>query len=428
VTKRPPPPPTEPVLSPSELAGHGAPRTGTAHRARILTLGGRVLAVDGPRLALVDAFGSVRVVLRERTLPEPPVVPGELLVVRGVRSGRSLRDAFVLSRHPGRPPAPGPGSAVRGGAEVARFVLEGTGRRLAARARALSFMRAYFDSAAFVEVETPLRVPSPGLDAHVDAIRAEGGYLITSPELHMKRLLVGGMPRLYQIARVSRAEELGPLHEPEFTMLEWYRAFAEVEDVIQDTEALVHGVVKALSGATSVHVNGRVVDVTPPFPRMTVKHAFREFGAVDDAATLAARDPDRYFQILVDAVEPRLAESPRPIVLHDFPLSQAALARPCTHDPGVAERFEIYVAGVELCNGFGELTDPKEQRRRFEMELARRQRAGAPLHPIDERFLAALEEGMPPSAGNALGVDRLVALALGATRIEDVTAFPARLR
>jgi lysyl-tRNA synthetase class 2 len=407
------------VLSPSDLAGHGAPRAGAAHRARILTVGGRVLAVDGPRLAIVDAFGSVRVVLRERTLPAPPIAPGELVVVRGVRSGRSLRDAFVLSRHPGRPPA--------AGAEVARFVLEGTGRRLAARARALSFLRAYFDGNAFVEVETPLRVPSPGLDAHVDAIRAEGGYLITSPELHMKRLLVGGLPRIYQIARVSRAEELGALHEPEFTMLEWYRAFADSQDVIHDAETLIHGAVKALSGAASVHVNGRLVDVTPPFTRLTVKAAFREFGAVDDAATLAARDPDRYFQILVDAVEPALAESPRPIVLHDFPLSQAALARPCDHDPGVADRFEIYVAGVELCNGFGELTDPREQRRRFEMELARRQRAGAPLHPIDERFLAALDEGMPPSAGNALGVDRLVALALGTTRIEDVTAFPARL-
>lgn len=416
MTKR-PPPPSDPVLAPSELAGHGAPRSSPAHRARIVSVGGRVLAVDGPRLALVDAFGSVRVVLRERALPTPPMAPGELLVVRGVRSGRSVRDAFVLSRHPGGPPF----------TEVARFVLEGTGRRLAARARALAFVRAYFDARAFVEVETPVRVPSPGLDAHVDAIPAQGGYLITSPELHMKRLLVGGLPRIYQIARVSRAEELGVLHEPEFTLLEWYRAFADSEDVVQDTEALVHGVVKALSGAATVHVNGRIVDVTPPFERMTVRSAFREFGKVDDAPTLAARDPDRYFQILLDAVEPALAESPRPVVLHDFPVSEAALARPCEHDPSVADRFEVYVAGIELCNGFGELTDPVEQRRRFEMELARRRRAGAPLHPIDERFLAALQEGMPPSAGNALGVDRLVTLALGGTRIEDVTAFPARL-
>ncbi len=361
----------------------------------------------------------VRVTLRE-DLPGP-LEPGDLACFEGrLRRGR-LEKARLVERTAGRPPSTS--------SEFGRLTLDGVGWRLAARSTALRTVREYFDAEGFLEVETPVRVASPGLDAHVDAVRAEGGFLITSPELHMKRLLVGGLPRLYQLARVSRAGEGGALHEPEFTILEWYRAFSGIEEMIRDTEQLVEAVVSRLSPAkkkrlTVTAPDGRAVDVTPPFRRITVRDAFLAHAAVADAAALAASDRDRYYRTFVDAVEPALAREESAVVLWEFPITEAALARPCPHDGAVAERFEVYVGGVELCNGFGELTDAAEQRRRFEAELERRRRAGAPEQPIDEAFLAALAEGMPPSGGNALGFDRLVMLALGAACIADVTAFP----
>jgi lysyl-tRNA synthetase class 2 len=235
---------------------------------------------------------------------------------------------------------------------------------------------------------------------------------------------------VYQLARVSRAGERGALHEPEFTMLEWYRAFSGIEAVIADTEFLVTAVVerrrapKTRKRRSVVAPDGRSIDVSPPFRRITVREAFRVHAGIDDAADLAATDPDRYFRTFVESVEPALALEPSAFFLWQFPLTEAALARPCASDPSVAERFELYAGGVELCNGFGELTDAAEQRRRFEAEVARRARTGAPEHPIDEAFLSALEEGMPAAGGNALGFDRLVMLALGASRLADVIAFP----
>ncbi len=393
-----------------------------------------MISVRGRSLVIADALGALRVSLAPpargpratRSAPGPVAAddekradlePGDLVVVEGERAGTRIRCARVISRAHGREP-------IRG-SEFGRLALDGVGPRLLARAAALRLIRGYFDRAGFIEVETPVRVRSPGLDAHVDAVRADGGFLITSPELHMKRLVVGGLPRVYQIARTTRAGEQGSLHEPEFTMLEWYRAFSGMEAVIRDTEVLVSAVVRELGRARSVRSDGgRRIDVRPPFARLTVREAFRRYAGVDDAADLAGADESRYFQLLVDRVEPALARLPKAVVLLEFPIAQGALARPCPHDPQVCERFEVYVGGVELCNGFGELTDPAEQRRRFVVEQERRRRAQAPMHPIDERFLAALEEGLPPSGGNALGLDRLVALSLGAPRIADVMAFP----
>jgi lysyl-tRNA synthetase class 2 len=208
-------------------------------------------------------------------------------------------------------------------------------------------------------------------------------------------------------------------------MLEWYRAFCGFERVIEDTEILVAVVAETLSGAGQLRVAGRTVDVTPPFDRVSVRDAFREHANVSDASDLAAQDEARYFQLFVDRVEPGLARLDRPVFLTRFPATQGALARLCSDDHTVVERFELVVGGVEICNGFGELTDAAEQRRRFENELLRRQRKGGREQPIDERLLAALEEGMPPSSGNALGLDRLVALALGVDAISEVLSFPA---
>jgi lysyl-tRNA synthetase class 2 len=313
---------------------------------------------------------------------------------------------------------------------VARFAWSETARHLAARARILTALREYFVEERFVEVETPLRVTAPGVDAHVDALRAEGGFLITSPELHLKRLLVGGLPRVYQLGRTFRADELGSLHQPEFTMLEWYRAFSGETAVRRDTEALVARAAKSVSKkSVSKRVelrtpDGRRIDAKSPFPVISVKDAFRRHAGIRDATDLAASDEARYFELLVGKVEPALARLDRPIFLVDYPISQAALARPSPADPRVAERFELYVGGVELSNGYGELTDAAEQTRRFNAERTRRKHEGRRVYPLDRRFLASLREGMPPSSGNALGVDRLVMLCTGAKTIAEVTAFP----
>ncbi|HEX4335605.1 MAG TPA: EF-P lysine aminoacylase EpmA [Polyangiaceae bacterium] len=403
------------ALSPSDVV-RGKPK-----RGKDVAVGGRVVLIGEKTLVIADSLATLDVALVEDAAA--PLSPGELVRVEGVVGKSGLVKARVVERHAGQP--------TTSASEFGRLVLDGVGWRLAARATALRTVRAYFEREKFVEVETPVRVASPGLDAHVDAVRADGGFLITSPELHMKRLIVGGLPRLFQLARVSRANEHGALHEPEFTMLEWYRAFAGMEAVIRDTERLVEAVVARLAPREKKKrtmartPDGRAIDVTPPFDRITMREAFREHAGVDDAALLARTDPDSYFKTFVDAVEPGLASRPRALVLHEFPVTEAALARPCPDDPTVAERFELYVGGVELCNGFGELTDPVEQRRRFEAEILRRRVAGAPEQPLDEPFLSALAEGMPPSGGNALGFDRLVMLALGASSIADVTAFPA---
>ena len=300
-------------------------------------------------------------------------------------------------------------------------------KRLRERASALAGVRRFFDARGFLEVATPVVVPSPGLDLHLDAFEVAGGdrgeprWLITSPEYQMKRLLAEGWGRIYQIVPCFRRGELGARHNPEFTMLEWYRANAGVEDVMRDTEQLV----AAVTGG-AVALGERRIDVTPPLERMSVCAAFERFAGWSEADTLeaAAHDEDRYFRALVDEVEPALSALPRGVFLVDYPATQASLARRKPGDPRFAERFELYVAGVELCNGFGELVDPVEQRARLEHDQKERRIRGLPVYPVDERFLAALAR-VPPSAGNALGLDRLVALACGTTEIASVIAFTA---
>jgi lysyl-tRNA synthetase class 2 len=300
-------------------------------------------------------------------------------------------------------------------------------KRLRERARVLADVRRFFDARGYLEVQTPIAVPSPGLDLHLDAFEVTGGergsprWLITSPEYQMKRLLGEGWQRIYQIVACFRRGEVGARHNPEFTMLEWYRANAGVEAVVEDTEQLV----AAVTGGT-VRLGARAIDVRPPFERLTVCGAFARFAGWTEDATLsaAANDEDLYFRTLVDVVEPALAAIDHGVFLVDYPATQASLARKKPADPRVAERFELYVAGVELCNGFGELVDPAEQRARLEHDQTARRERGLPVYPIDERFLAALAR-VPPSAGNALGLDRLVALACGTTDIAEVLAFTA---
>ena len=291
-------------------------------------------------------------------------------------------------------------------------------------------MRHFFASRGFREVETPILVPSPGLDVHLEAFAVpqtrSPRWLSTSPEYQMKRLLAAGQARIFQITRAFRQDELGERHHPEFTMLEWYRAGSDMDAVVRDTEQLIARVTGGgvrLAGATGRAE--RRIDTRPPFERLGVCAAFARFAGIaeDETLRLAAEDEDRFFRVLVEHVEPGIAALDHAVVLTDYPAVQASLARKKPGDPRLAERFEVYVAGVELCNGFGELTDPVEQRARFVADQTERARRGLPVYPIDERFLEALARGIPPSGGNALGVDRLVALTLGTTEIARGMAF-----
>jgi lysyl-tRNA synthetase class 2 len=309
--------------------------------------------------------------------------------------------------------------------------LQRRAERLRARAELTRLVRGFFDARGFLEIETPLVVPSPGLDLHLDALpvhtRQGERYLITSPEYQMKRLLSGGLERIYQIAKCFRNDELGERHQPEFTMLEWYRGFAGVEDVMRDTEDLVAHVARRRAGAAPrdravLRTARGDVDVTPPWLRLSVRDAFRRFCELDVDAVVG--DEERFYRLLVEQIEPQLGALGA-VFLHDYPASMASLARKKPDDERVAERFEAYVAGIELCNGFGELTDAAEQRARLLADQGARAARGLPVYPLDERFLAALEQGCPPSGGNALGLDRLVMLALGAEHIEDVIAIGA---
>ena len=298
-------------------------------------------------------------------------------------------------------------------------------KRLRERARVLADVRRFFDARAFLEVDTPVMVPSPGLELHLDAFEIAQGdsgaprWLATSPEYQMKRLLADGWERIYQIGHAFRRGEKGERHNPEFTMLEWYRANAGIEDVIADTEQLVATVTNG-----GIRLDGRAIDTRPPLERLTVCDAFARFAGWPESRTLEAaeKDEDAYFRALVDRVEPGISRLDRGVLLVDYPAAQASLARPKPGDPRVAERFELYVAGVELCNGFGELIDPAEQRRRFERDQTARRARGLQVYPVDERFIEALSR-MPPSGGCALGLDRLVALACGKSQIADVVAF-----
>ncbi len=323
-----------------------------------------------------------------------------------------------------------------------------------ARARLQGALRTHLASRGFDEVETPCLVPAPGMEPHIRAFEApfvpeDGGaprplWLHSSPEYAMKRLLAEGFERIFQFARVFRNGEVSETHNPEFTMLEMYRAGTDHTGIMEDLEWAVEAGARALQpeGGTRVAWRGHVVDWSAPFERMRVADAFAAAGVDlegcgDDAGRLraAARArgidagpdgegfDDAFFRIFLHAVEPGLGLS-RPVYLTDWPASMAALARIRADDPRWAERFELYAAGLELANGFAELNDAAEQRRRLEQERALRLRLGRPAYPIDERFLEAVGR-MPDAGGVALGLDRLLMLLSGAARIRDVLLFPA---
>ncbi len=331
-------------------------------------------------------------------------------------------------------------------------------RRLEQRGHILAAVRGLFAERGFVEVDTPALQQSPGLEPHLRAFATQlhdprsgqtlQRYLHTSPEFAMKKLLVAGLPRIWQLAHVFRDGERGAAHHPEFSMLEWYRAGATWRDLIPDCIGLLRACQTA-AGAEALVWRGHKADARRDWQQISVAEAFRRHCGIDvlatapdplvpDVALLAAEagrigiEPHPgddwetlYFRIFLERVEPHLGLG-APTVLYDFPASMAALSRRNPIDDRVAERFELYVCGLELANAFGELTDPAEQRARFLADQAKKQALYGETYPIDEDFLAALEYGMPPAAGIALGFDRLVMLATAAPDIEDVLWTPVK--
>jgi lysyl-tRNA synthetase class 2 len=332
--------------------------------------------------------------------------------------------------------------------------LERRRANLVARGRITAAVRGFFAERGFAEVETPALQVSPGLEPHLKAFATELAapdgrtrqlHLQTSPEFAMKKLLVAGSGPIYQLARVWRNGERSPTHHPEFTMLEWYRPGAGYETLIEDCGDLLRIALHAAGGGAFAWQDRRSDPVR--LERLTVAEAFQRHAAIDlmagiaaggatDRAALAAAAEaigvrvvpadtweDIFFRIFLDRIEPRLGH-PHPTILIDYPIAMAALSRPKPTDPRLAERFELYVGGLELANAFGELTDAAEQRRRFEADRTEARRLYGHAYPIDEDFLTALAQGMPESAGIALGFDRLVMLATGAAHIEDVLWAP----
>ncbi|MEI7899691.1 MAG: EF-P lysine aminoacylase EpmA [bacterium] len=293
---------------------------------------------------------------------------------------------------------------------------------LETRSRVLRAVRDFFYSRDFIEVETPVRIPAPALETHIDAPPAGRAWLRASPELHMKRLLAGGCTRIFQIGPCFRSGECGSRHNPEFTLLEWYRTEAGYTDILRDTEALFGYVFQTVTGQMTFTFCGTLIDLARPWHCLTVRQAFLKWAGWDPVAHW---DADRFDRDLIGKVEPALPRD-KPCVLTDYPAPAASLARLKPNAPRVAERWEVYAGGLELANAYSELCDPAAQRARFLEAAEERRRLGKEVYPLDELFLAALESGLPPCGGIALGIDRLVMLVCGVTDIADARPFCQR--
>ncbi len=282
------------------------------------------------------------------------------------------------------------------------------------RARIVQSIRAFFIERHFLEVETPQHIPANAPELHIDAMACGDWFLQTSPELCMKRLLAAGYPDLFQICHCWRQGERGNRHLPEYTMLEWYRSGCDYQHLMDDCEQLM----AELCPAGQLVWQGQQIDLQRPWPRLTVTEAFSRYS---NTSLPEALKTERFDEIISLQVEPQLPAN-RPLFLTEYPAEHAALARKKPADSTVAERFELYIGGMELANAFSELTDPQEQRQRFSLEEQQRRAAGKLPYPSPEAFLNELTS-MPPAAGIALGIDRLVMLLCDLDRIDEVVAF-----
>lgn len=282
------------------------------------------------------------------------------------------------------------------------------------RARIIQQVRAFFIEQNFLEVETPQRIPANAPEFHIDAVPSDDWFLQTSPELGMKRLLAAGYDKLFQICHCWRAGERGKTHLPEYTMLEWYRSHCDYHQLMHDCEALfLH-----LTPGRKILWQGKTIDLSPPWPRITIAEAFTQFSSIPLETALAT---DEFDAVIALEIEPKLPTQ-QPTFLIEYPEKHAALARKKPTDPLIAERFELYIGGLELANAFSELTDPPEQQQRFTKEEQQRRKAGKIPYPSPTPFLKELAT-LPPSAGIALGIDRLIMLFCNQSTIDEVVCF-----
>ena len=286
------------------------------------------------------------------------------------------------------------------------------------RANILKAIRDFFVTQGFLEVETPYRIPAPAPESHIDAIPSGSWFLHPSPELCMKRMLAAGYEKIFQVCRCWRERERGNQHIPEFTLLEWYHSGIDYRTLMEECEEMIQMVAISIGLGNNVFFRNEVIDLSGPWEKLSVREAFREYAKTPMEEALQR---GLFDEMMVRDIEPRLGIK-KPIFLYDYPAQRAALARLKPEDETVAERFELYIGGLELANGFSELIDPEEQKKRFEKENENRRSMGKPIYPMPEQFLEELNE-MAPSAGIALGVDRLVMVLLDASSIDEVVAF-----
>jgi len=296
----------------------------------------------------------------------------------------------------------------------ANWALARKRRTLTERAQIIQDIRNFFINRGYLEVETPHRIPANAPEPHIDAVASGGWTLHTSPELAMKRLLAAGYEQLFQICRVWRGGERGQYHLPEFTLLEWYRIDIDYHSLMNECMELLF----VLVPEGKLYRDGHTIDLSMPWEKLTVTKAFAKFASMELNEALAA---DCFDEILTTEVEPHLGKN-RPTFLTEYPTSLAALARTKPGEPHVAERFELYIDGLELANAFSELIDPHEQRSRFEADEETRRDSGKTPYPLPEKFLTELAT-MPEAAGIALGLDRLIMLLTDSVKIDDVVAF-----
>ncbi len=406
-------------------------------------LAGRLMAWDGEKGLLTDESGKV-----EFTLVTVEILKVGMIIEL---AGWMDREVFYAQTVVVLNPASGFGQ-IQGDMPNWQKVIADPFVRdsLLRRSQVVRAVREWFWGNGFVETETPCLAHVPGMEPYLTPFKTElilengahyPSYLITSPEYVMKKILVGGIEKIFQITHSYRnGETLSSQHNPEFTILEWYRSYASYLDIMRDTEELCAAVAKKVLGTTQITLRDKLIDLAPPWERLTFAEALEKYAGVKYAEieTLAGlkqvlkskgypdSDADwdtQVLQLFLTEVEPNLG-NPKPTFIHDYPLSMAALSKKSETDPRFAERVEAYIGGIELVNGFTELNDADEQKRRLESERAQRQQLGKDDYAVDDTFIEALQWGMPPASGIALGVDRLVMLILGQTEIKNVLWCP----
>lgn len=291
-------------------------------------------------------------------------------------------------------------------------------KALRQRAQIIQGIRQFFIDRGYLEVETPHRIPAPAPESHIDAVPSGSWFLHTSPELCMKRMLAAGYKKIFQICRCWREGERGSQHISEFTLLEWYRSGCDYRDLMEDCEALIQTLARAAGLGRKIIFREQEIDLTEPWERISVKETFERYARISAGEAL---ERDLFDEIMVQDIEPRLGIG-KPTFIFDYPAQRGAMARLKQEDPRVAERFELYMGGLELANAFSELVDAEEQRKRFQIENMNRCSMVKSAYPMPEKFLAELDS-MPQSAGIAMGVDRLVMVFLNAKTIDEVVAF-----